>query len=91
MHILASGPEQQAVNFGHTSSGCENTAPYPKQTLPILVSEHTPINLLGRDALCKMGIHIKCSPEGAITDKTGLNLQMVMTEGTANVYWLGEI
>jgi predicted aspartyl protease len=40
-------------------------------TIPILVSDQTPINLLGRDALCRMGIQIKCSPDGVIIEKTG--------------------
>ncbi len=33
-------------------------------TMPILVSNQTPVNLLGRDALCKMGLQIWCSPDG---------------------------
>jgi hypothetical protein len=38
-----------------------------------------------------MRIQMKCSPEGVIIDRTGVNLQMVMTGETANVYWLGDI
>uniref|UniRef100_A0A4W5Q3E0 ribonuclease H n=1 Tax=Hucho hucho TaxID=62062 RepID=A0A4W5Q3E0_9TELE len=60
-------------------------------TIPILVSDQTPINLLGRDALCKMGIQIQCSPDGVIIDKIGLQLPMINKQGTANVYWLGGI
>lgn len=33
-------------------------------TMPILVSNQTPINLLGRDALRKLGLQIRCSTEG---------------------------
>lgn len=38
-------------------------------TLPILVSEQTPVNLLGRDALSKLGIQNWCSPQGIYVDK----------------------
>ena len=33
-------------------------------TLLILVSDQTPINLLGRDALCKLNVNIFCTHEG---------------------------
>lgn len=32
--------------------------------LPILIASHTPINLLGRDALCQLGVTIDCTPGG---------------------------
>ena len=38
-----------------------------------------------------MRIQMKCSPEGVIIDRTGVNLQMVTTGETANVYWLRDI
>ncbi len=50
-------------------------------TMPILVSNQTPVNLLGRDALCKMGLQIWCSPDGVYID----------TIGITNVYWIGQI
>ena len=31
--------------------------------MPILISEKTPVNLLGRDALCRLGVQIKCTPD----------------------------
>ena len=39
-----------------------------KTTLPILVSEHTPIALLGRDALCRLNCTIKCTPDGCLVE-----------------------
>ena len=50
------------------------TADGGSATIPILVSDQTPINLLGRDALCKMGIQIKCSPEGVIIIKNRVKI-----------------
>ncbi|KAL2076356.1 hypothetical protein ACEWY4_028057 [Coilia grayii] len=32
--------------------------------MPILLSPSTPVNLLGRDALCKLGLKIECTSEG---------------------------
>ena len=32
--------------------------------MPILMSVHTPINLMGRDVLCRMGVQIECTPNG---------------------------
>ncbi len=60
-------------------------------TMPILVSNQTPVNLLGRDALCKMGLHILCSPEGVYIDTIGIEMQMMVVEPKANVYWIGHI
>ena len=67
------------------------TADGKSATIPILVSDQTPINLLGRDALCKMGIQMKCSPDGVIIERTGLQLPVATAGETANVYWVGGI
>ena len=40
-------------------------------TITTLVSDQIPVNLLGREALCKMVVGIKCSPEGVVIEKTG--------------------
>ncbi len=60
-------------------------------TMPILVSNQTPVNLLGRDALCKMGLHIWCSPDGVYIDTMGIETQMMVLELKANVYWIGQM
>lgn len=60
-------------------------------TMPILISNQTPINLLGRDALCKLGLQIRCSTEGIYIAAIGKETQMVIAEPNANVYWTGQI
>ncbi len=59
--------------------------------MPILVSNQTPVNLLGRDALCKIGLQIWCSPDGVYIDTMGIVTQMMVLEPKANVYWIGQI
>uniref|UniRef100_A0A3B3BQX6 ribonuclease H n=1 Tax=Oryzias melastigma TaxID=30732 RepID=A0A3B3BQX6_ORYME len=59
--------------------------------LPILVSDQTPVNLLGRDALCKLKVNILCSPQGVFIDEIGINYQMPQQAQLAKVYWLGNI
>ena len=61
-------------------------------TLPILVSETTPVNLIGRDALCKLGTRILCTSEGILIEPAGTVSQMTMSRPkTANVYWVGDM
>lgn len=49
-------------------------------TMPILISNQSPINLLGRDALCKLGLQIRCSTEGIYIAAIGKETQMVIAE-----------
>ncbi len=49
-------------------------------TKPILVSNQTPVNLLGRYALCKLGLQIWCPPEGVYIDTIGIEIYF---------YWIG--
>ncbi len=60
-------------------------------TMPILVSNQTPVNLLGRYALCKMGLQILCSPDGVYIDTMGIETQMIVLEPKENVYWIGQL
>ncbi|XP_054648258.1 uncharacterized protein LOC129190003 isoform X1 [Dunckerocampus dactyliophorus] len=60
-------------------------------TLPVLVSEQTPVNLLGRDALCKLNVNISCTPEGVKVDRVKEKFQMNVQTARAKVYWLGDI
>jgi hypothetical protein len=73
-----SGKYAKTIGFSGNTQLIPMTAPVrlttdgKSVTIPILVSDQTPINLLGRDALCKMGLQIKCSPDGVIIERTGL-------------------
>lgn len=60
-------------------------------TMPILISSETPVNLLGRDALCKLGLKIWCFLEGVYVDGEGVETQMLVTEAKANVFWIGQL
>ncbi len=57
-HLLLSGKFAKTIGF----SGQMQLIPLTAQTknksvtMPILVSNQTPVNLLGRDALCKLGL-----------------------------------
>lgn len=65
-----------------------------KIKLPILVSEHTPIALLGRDALCRLKCTIKCTPDGCLVEiPNDIFHQSVMkTETEApTVFWIGNL
>lgn len=60
-------------------------------TMPILIAENNPINLLGRDALCKLGFQIWCTLDGVYVDEMGVGHQMIVRNSCANVYWLGNL
>ena len=65
-----------------------------KTTLPILVSEHTPIALLGRDALCRLNCTIKCTPDGCLVEvPNDIADQLLMTTETeaSSGFWLGNL
>ena len=59
--------------------------------LPILVSDQTPINLLGKHVLCKLKMKVWCSPQGVYTDSSGPSLEMNDLAERANLYWLESI
>lgn len=70
---------------------CSNRKSYN----PALVSDNTPVNLLGRDAICKLGLQIWCTLDRVyvIRQETVANQMMVRPNqlgGTANVYWIGQ-
>ena len=37
--------------------------------MPLLYSESCPVNLLGRDILCKLNADIKCTPDGVLRQR----------------------
>ena len=60
--------------------------------LRILLSDTTPVNLIGRDALGKLGLQILCTPQGIMIEPAGTASQMILPKpDTANVYWIGRI
>lgn len=96
-HLPLSGKFAKTVGFSGQMQLIPMTAPVCLQTknksvtLPVLVSNQTPVNLLGRDTLCKLGLQIWCSPEGVYIDLQGIRTQMMISEPKANVYWIGQI
>ena len=96
-HLPLSGKFAKTTGFSGNTMLVPITAPVTLEVLgcttqiPILVSEHTPVSLLGRDALCKMGVQIKCTADGIILDKIGLDTSTLTASPTANVYVLGEV
>lgn len=96
-HLPMSGKFVKTVGFSGQTQIIPMTAPVQLKTdsstaiLPILVSDQTPVNLLGRDALCKLKMKIWCSPQGMYIDSAGISSQMNLTAEGANVYWLGDI
>jgi len=96
-HLPLSGKFAETIRFTGQMQLIPMTAPVCLQTknksitMPILVSNQTPVNLLGRDALCKMGLQIWCSPDGVYIDTMGIETQMMVLEPKANVYWIGQI
>lgn len=65
---------------------------YKNQTtvIPILVSEHTPVVLLGRDALCRLNCTIRCAPKGCHVDVPHEIQQMFVTAqiDAPFVFWI---
>ena len=61
--------------------------------MPVLISDHTPINLLGRDALCRMGVQIECTPAGlSLFNQSSHSImapQTLITSQFRQIYWLG--
>ncbi len=96
-HVPLSGKCAKTIGFSGQMQLIPLTAPVCLQTknksvtMPILVSNQTPVNLLGRDAICKLGLQIWCSPEGVYIDTIGIETQIMVVEPKVNVYWIGHI
>src|SRR4029434_7899011 len=60
--------------------------------MPILISEKTPVNLLGRDVLCRLGVQIKCTPDGlSLTNQMSqlsMTLRSLSTPQTKHIHWI---
>ncbi len=101
-HLPMSGKYIKTVGFSGVTQLLPMTAPVSitlKDTeirIPVLVSEHTPVNLLGRDAICKLKMQVWCTPDGIYVDDRAIRQMNVSTlqqtqEPCANIYWLGEL
>ncbi|KAL2076935.1 hypothetical protein ACEWY4_016158 [Coilia grayii] len=92
--LSATGRMAKTVGFSGQIQLIPFTAPVSIQfedreaTMPILVSDHTPMNLLGRDIMCQLGVQIDCTPRG-LTLVT-IAAQMVQVVGAKQVYWIGQ-
>lgn len=49
-------------------------------TAPLLYTPRTPVNLLGRDLLCKLNATILCTPDGIECTFPGMNSQMLLCQ-----------
>ncbi len=80
-----SGKYIKTVGFSGVTQLLPMTAPVSislKDTeirIPILVSEHTPVNLLGRDAICKLKMQIWCTLDGIYVDDRAIRQMNVST------------
>ncbi len=96
-YLPLSGKFTKTIGFSGKMQLISMTVPVCLQTenkrvtMPILVSNQTPVNLLGRDAFCKMGLQIWCSPDGVYIDTMGIETQIMVLKPKANVYWIGQI
>lgn len=64
--------------------------------IPILIAENTPINLLGRDALCKLHLQIECSPAGISIPGLIRQMSLMTAENRTRrlrrqAYWIGQL
>lgn len=100
IHLPMSGQLIRTIGFEGVKQLIPLTEPIElcyknlKPKIPILVSEHTPIALLGRDALCKLNCTIKCTPDGCLVDvPTDVTSQLLMTMETevSLVFWIGNL
>ena len=58
------------------------------------MSEHTPIALLGRDALCRLNCVIRCTPDSCLVEvPNDICHQLFMTAETeaSSVFWIGNL
>lgn len=95
-HLQRSGQFARTIGFEGIKQLIPTTVPVvlsyknQKAKIPILVSEQTPIGLLGRDALCQMNCTIKCTADGCVIEVPKPQRQLYMTEAPV-IYWLGNL
>ena len=100
IHLPMSGQLIRTIGFEGVKQLIPLTEPIElsyknlKITIPILVSEQTPIALLGRDALCRLECTIKCTPGGCLVEvPNDISHQSLMTTDTeaSSVFWIGSL
>ncbi len=82
---------KQLIPMMETTELCHKNQ---KITFPILVSEHTPIALLERDALCRLKCTIRCSPDVCrveVPNDIGYQLTMITELEVSSVFWIGNL
>ena len=99
-HLPMSGKFVRTIGFEGIKQLIPTTMPtelcYKNQkiTIPILVSDQTPIALLGRDALCRLHCTIKCTPDGCLVEvpvDIGHQLYMKTENDASSVFWIGTL
>ena len=99
-HLPMSGKHVRTIGFEGVKQLIPTTQPVElqykdqKTKIPILVSEHTPIALLGRDALCRLNCTIKCTPDGCQVEvpfEHYHQLSMMAEMDASLVYWIGDV
>ena len=94
-YLPQSGQYVRIVGFSGEKNLTPISRPVPLEAwgktieLPVLISSHTPVNLLGRDALCKLQCTILCTSDGVIVDAS--HCQMYQQPEEDVVYWLGDL
>lgn len=99
IHLPMSGQLVRTIGFEGMKQLIPLTKPvelrYKNQkiVIPILVSECTPVALLGRDALCKLNCTIRCTPDGCQVDmpNTARQLLATMDDHGPVVFWVGDL
>ena len=101
-HLQRSGNFARTIGFSGQRqlipTSCPVELKYSTRTvvLPVLISENTPVALLGRDAMCKLGCTIKCSRYGCTVDmlptyQMPLFSPKILDIGDPTVWWLGDL
>ena len=71
-HLPRSGHLIKTIGFSGKTQLIPLTSPIPVVidghtcTVPILISDDTPVNLIGRDVLCKMNCKLTCTQAGGV-------------------------
>ncbi|KAI3352568.1 hypothetical protein L3Q82_005507 [Scortum barcoo] len=98
IHLPMSGQLIRTIGFEGVKQLIPLTKPIElcykdqKIRMPVLVSEHTPIALLGRDALCRLNCIIKCTPDGCLVElPEDVAHQLILKTETevSSVSWIG--
>ncbi|XP_046899564.1 uncharacterized protein LOC124483259 isoform X1 [Hypomesus transpacificus] len=96
-HLPRSGELIKTVGFSGLTQLLPMTTPteikIDKKTLllPLVVSEKTPLNLLGRDVLCQLNCILSCTTQHGVMIDRPVPQMMQQLSNEATVFWLGGI